>query len=478
MMTFLLLVAGIVLTAGTAVFVAAEFSLVALDRHTVDQAVQSGDHRARRVLKSLTHLSTQLSGAQVGITITTLLFGFAVQDPLAQLIAPALSAAGLGEAAVGIVSVALAMAIAYAFSMVFGELIPKNLAIAAPLATARVVAPLHTAFTVVTRPLIAIFNGTANSMLRLVGIEPQEELSAARSPVELDSLVRRSADAGTLDAGTAVLLSRTLHLGERTAGDVMTHRGAMISLRRDQTASDLLNLTRDSGHSRFPVIDSSEDDVVGVVQIRQAISVPRARRGDTLVASLMSEMPRVPETVGLDALLLRLRDRGTQMAVVVDEYGGTAGIVTLEDVIEEIVGEVSDEHDGAEPERFIAGRPGAGEWTVSGLLRPDEIRRDLGVDVPESSEYDTLGGLVMDALRRVPEVGDVVELPGLRLDVTAMDGRRVDQVRLRVQQAGPSEGTGLSEEIGPSEQTDLSNRTGLTGHTGLSEQTEPAGGQR
>ena len=428
-MTFLLLGLGVLLTLGTALFVASEFSLVALDRHTVERARDAGDRKAEGVLSALTHLSTNLSGAQVGITITTLLFGFAVQDPLASLLAPLASAAGLPTGVATPVAVAAAMVIAYAFSMLFGELVPKNLAIADPMRTARVVAPLQHAFTMLFRPLIAVFNSTANALLRLVNIEPQEELSAARSPAELEYLVRHSAQAGTLDRGTAILLSRTLQLADREAGDVMTHRGAMVAVDAQDSAQDVLELSRTTGHSRFPVIDGSEDDVIGVVQVRQAVSIPRAERAATVVRSLVSEVPRVPETVGLDSLLLELRDIGAQLAVVVDEYGGTAGIVTLEDVIEEIVGEVSDEHDDGEPERFA----GSGDqWTVSGLMRPDEIRRELRVIVPESSDYDTLGGYVMDVLRRVPAAGDAFDRDGLRVEVLEMDGRRVDQVRLTV----------------------------------------------
>lgn len=428
-MTWILLGLGVLLTFGTALFVASEFSLVALDRHTVEKARDEGDRRAGGVLSALTHLSTNLSGAQLGITITTLLFGFAVQDPLAGLLAPLAEAVGVPSSAVGPASVIAAMAIAYAFSMIFGELVPKNLAIADPMMTARVVAPLQHGFTIAFRPLIAVFNSTANAVLRLVNIEPQEELSAARSPAELEYLVRHSAQSGTLDPGTAALLSRTLELSDREAGDVMTHRGAMVAIEADASAQDLLELSRTSGHSRFPVIDGGEDDVIGVVQVRQAIAVPRPDRATTAVRSFATEIPRVPETVGLDSLLLDLRELGAQLAVVVDEYGGTAGIVTLEDVIEEIVGEVSDEHDDGEPERFVER---TGDWVVSGLMRPDEIRRELGVIVPESSDYDTLGGYVMDVLRRVPAAGDVVERDGLRLDVVAMDGRRVDQVKMMV----------------------------------------------
>ncbi len=430
-MTWLLLLLGVLLTLGTAIFVASEFSLVALDKHTIEGAAADGDKRAQGVLHALTNLSTNLSGAQVGITITTLIFGFAVKEPLAEVLHPILQFAGLTSGALDAASITLAMVLSYAFSVVFGELIPKNLAIAEPYATAKVVAPLQHGFTIAFKPLIAMFNTTANVMLRLLGIEPQEELSGGRSPAELDALVRRSAQAGTLDSGTAILLSRTLSLSGRTASDVMTHRGAMVSVEASHSALDILALTQESGHSRFPVTDDNEDDVVGIVQVRQAVAVPRDQRANTTAAQLMSDVVRVPETVGLDSLLVDLRSAGAQLAVVVDEYGGTAGIVTLEDVIEEIVGEVSDEHDTDEPERFLQGST-ENEWTVSGLMRPDEIERELRVIVPESTYYETLGGLIMDELGRLPAIGDVVETGGVRLEVAALDGRRVDSVNLSV----------------------------------------------
>lgn len=430
MMTWILLGVGLLLTAGTAIFVASEFSLVALDKHTVEKAVERGDKGAKGVMSALTHLSTNLSGAQVGITITTLIFGFAVKDPLTEVLSGLLSFTGLEASVVSTAAIALAMVLSYGFSVVFGELIPKNLAIAAPFETAKIVAPIQHGFTIAFKPLIMMFNATANFFLRLLGVEPQEELSAARSPAELDSLVRHSAQAGTLDEGTAMLLSRTLQLADRTAADVMTHRGAMISIDMSEPASEVLALTADSGKSRFPVIDESEDDVVGIVQARQAIKLSRSERSRTSVKDIMSEVVRVPETVGLDSLLEDLRAQGAQLAVVIDEYGGTAGIVTLEDVIEEIVGEVSDEHDTDEPERFAQG--GIDEWTVSGLMRPDEIRRDMGVIIPESPDYETLGGLIMDRLERLPEVGDVVEAPGVRFEVVSLDGRRVDTVEMKL----------------------------------------------
>jgi CBS domain containing-hemolysin-like protein len=426
MTEWLLVLGAVVLTAGTAVFVAAEFSLVALDRPTVQRAIDEGDSRARVVLQSLKQLSTQLSAAQVGITITTLVVGYLAQPSIGALLAGPLAALGLGQSAVDAVSSALALAIATVFSMVFGELVPQFLGISVPLAAAKVVALPVRVFAVVAKPLIIVLNGSANRFLRSIGIEPQEELSGARTPQELSSLVRRSAAAGTLDVTTARMLTRSLGFGERTADDVMTPRVRCTGVHRDETAEDVLRLSRRTGHSRFPVLGVDWDDIDGVVHVKKAMAVPHERRKDVPVSALMSDRLVVPETIRLDPLLRQLREGGFQMAVVVDEYGGTSGIVTLEDVVEEIVGEVADEHDRARQ----SGRELLdGSWTVPGLWRPDEVRDALEADIPDGSTFETMGGFVMARLGRVPVVGDVVRVPGWRIRVLAMEGRRVDRLR-------------------------------------------------
>ena len=427
MSEWLLLGAAVLLTLGTSLFVAAEFSLVALDRSTVERAIEKGDKRAVGVLAAVRTLSTQLSGAQVGITITTLVVGYLAQPSLASLLETPLEAVGLEGTAGNGLAVALALAIATAFSMVVGELIPKNLAISIPLATAKVVAGPQRIFTTSVSPLITVLNGSANRLLRAVGVEPQEELSAGRSPEELAALVRHSAAAGTLDQQTAELITRSLGFAGRTAADVMTPRVRTVVLQREQKAADVVALARRSGHSRFPVIDGDLDDVVGIVHLKSAVAVPRERRDDVPVAAIMSEALRVPETVRLDPLLVELRALGLQLAVVVDEYGGTAGVVTLEDLVEELVGEVADEHDRSRP-GIVHRRDGA--WLVPGLMRPDEVRDKTGVDVPDGPAYETLGGFVMAGLGRIPQVGDEVPVVGAVLRVERMEGRRVDRVRM------------------------------------------------
>lgn len=423
---WLLLGVGLLLTAATGVFVAAEFSLITLDRPDVERAAATS-RSARSVMAGMRTLSTQLSGAQVGITLTTLLVGYLVEPSLSRLLEPPLSGLGLPQASVPAVAVGTGMVIATIVSMILGELIPKNLAIAVPMATASWSVPLQRAFTWVMRPLIAVLNGSANSILRSWGIEPQEELSSGRSPQELAFLVRRSAAAGTLDAGTATLVTRSIGFSGYRAEDVMTHRLDVDVVPAEGTAEDVVRAAMVSGHSRFPVVGDGLDDIVGIVHVKAAVSVPRDRRGQAHVRGLMVDPLRVPSTRRLDPLLLELRAEGMQLAVVVDEYGGTAGVVTLEDLVEELVGEVVDEHDLEEPP-FRAEQDGS--YLLAGDTRPDEIREWLGAGIPDSHVYETLAGFIMQRLGRLPRVGDEVQVDDWRMRVHRMTVRRVDQVRL------------------------------------------------
>jgi CBS domain containing-hemolysin-like protein len=325
------------------------------------------------------------------------------------------------------VSLGLALVLATIFSMVVGELVPKNLALAKPLRIARLVAPALRVFTAAASPLLTLLDGTARKLLLAIGVEPREELPGGRSPRELVALVRRSAEVGTLPEGTASLLTRSLGLPDLAAADVMTPRTRLHTVSRVDSAEDLLRYARDSEHSRFPVLGEDLDDVLGAVHVKAAIAVPRDRRALVPVVDLMTVPARVPETMHLDRLLAVLRAPGLQLAVVLDEYGGTAGVVTLEDVVEELVGAVSDEHSRAR-EGIVPRLDGS--WLVPGLSRPDEVHGGTGIEIPESSSYDTIAGLVMRRLGRIPAPGDEVTIPGALLRVIRMDRRRVDQVRV------------------------------------------------
>ncbi|MCW2791232.1 MAG: hypothetical protein JWO76_330, partial [Nocardioides sp.] len=405
MTAWILLTAALLLIAACGIFVAAEFAFVTVDRTKVEQAAAAGDSGALGVQQALRSLSTQLSGAQVGITVTNLAIGYLAEPAIADLIDSPLEALGVPAGAVSPVAVAVGLTLGTILTMIFGELVPKNLALARPMETARATQRFQRAFTALMRVPIRLLNGSANAFVRRLGIEPQEELRSARSSTELASLIARSADQGTLDADTAELMERSVEFGSRTAGEIMTPRVRTVSLETGDRASRVIELARETGHSRFPVLDDDEV-VVGTVHVKHAVALPVHERPTTRVKHLMAKPIVVPDSLRLDPLLALLRKDGFQMAVVLDEYGGQAGIVTLEDVIEEIVGDIADEHDRLDGR---ARELRDGGWSLSGLLRPDEVEDLTDIALPENEDYDTIGGLVMRALGRVPEVGDIAE---------------------------------------------------------------------
>ncbi|OBF45754.1 hypothetical protein A5719_05260 [Mycolicibacterium peregrinum] len=435
--SLLSILAIVLLTLGTAVFVAAEFSLTALERSTVEANARTGDRRDQLVRRAHRTLSFQLSGAQVGISITTLATGYLAEPVVGELIRPGLDALGVPPNVASGLALFLAILIATSLSMVFGELVPKNLAVARPVPTARAAAPLQLLFSMLFTPVIRLTNGTANWIVRRLGVEPAEELRSARSAQELASLVRNSARSGSLDPTTALLVHRSLQFGERTAEELMTPRSKIEVLDAGDSVSDLLAVAIRTGYSRFPIVEGDLDETIGVVHVKQVFSVPREDRDRTRLAGLALPVATVPSTLDGDAVMTQIRANGLQTALVVDEYGGTAGMVTVEDLIEEIVGDVRDEHDDATPDVVPAG---AG-WQVSGLLRIDEVATGTGFRAPEG-EYETIGGLVLQELGHIPETGEAVELTAFDPDgdpdkptrwlatVVRMDGRRIDLLEL------------------------------------------------
>ncbi|MFP5069902.1 hemolysin family protein [Pseudonocardia nantongensis] len=422
------LLAVVALTLGTAISVASEFSLTALERTRIDAAVaRSDDRRTRSVQRAHGTLSFQLSGCQLGITATTLATGYIAEPAIAELIRPVLETLGLtGGLASGTATV-LSLVVATAVSMTFGELVPKNLAIAHPMGVARSVVWLQAGFASAFRWLIAALNATANAIVRRLGIEPAEELRSARSPTELSSLVRSSAESGSLEPGTARLLERSLRFTDRVADDLMTPRVRVETVDADDTVTDLVALARRSGFSRFPVVDGDPDVPLGLVHVKQAFDVPAADRASTPVRDLARPVETVPGSLDGDQLMTRLRSAGLQSALVVDEYGGTAGLVTMEDLVEEIVGDVRDEHDRAEQNRVRMLGPGV--WALSGLMRPDEVIETVGFRMPHG-DYETLAGLVVARLGRIPDVGDEIVVDGWWLTVLSRDRNRVAELRV------------------------------------------------
>ncbi len=418
---------GLVLVAGTGFFVAVEFALVAMDQAAVRRAIAAGDTAVEPLLTCLKSLSTQLSSCQLGITITTLLTGYFFEPGMSAVLGGLIAGLPLSEPVLRAMSFVVSLTVATVISMILGELVPKNLSIARSFEVGKRLAPAQLAFTAVFKPLILVMNATANRALGAMGIEAKEELSSARTPQELQSMVRHSAEAGTLDEETATFISRTLSFSDRVAADVMTPRVRLETIDQDATLEDVIATARRTGYSRFPIIGDSADEVLGVVHVKKAVQVPRERRAELPAMAIRQDVVIVPETVELDELLTQLRQSNLQFALVQDEYGGTAGALTLEDLVEEIVGEVADEHDRIKPGVLQSVR---GDWYFPGIMRPDEISAQIPVlAIPVDGAYETVGGFIMKELGRVPQAGDRVELDAGVLTVERMDGRRVDRVR-------------------------------------------------
>ena len=436
MIELALLFVALLLVFACGLFVMAEFALITVNRSTVERLAKKGNKAAEGAAYALSTLSTQLSSAQVGITITNLAIGFLAEPAIAHFLEAPLASMGISEAVVPGVALTCGIALATAITMIFGELVPKNIAIAKPLGAALRIQKALLPFTKFIRGPLRLLNGGANLILKRLGVEPQEELASARSADELLSLVRRSAEKGTLAKETAIMLERSLAFSNQTALDVMTPRVKMKAIHVDATITEALQLAKSSGLSRFPIYGRNTDDIVGVMHIKYAFGVPRADRGNTTVRQIMCPPVLVPSTVELEPLLRALRQGGLQMAIVIDEFGGADGVVTIEDVLEELVGEVRDEYDHSAPSiRKLSDH----SWLLSGLLRPDEIAEELGIVLPDEDEVETLGGLFIHHIERIPKAKDTVRLPAVNEDgqtldvlltVERMEGNRIDRLKL------------------------------------------------
>lgn len=442
MTAWLFLVALLIAIAANFLFVAVEFAYLTVNRNDVRARESAGDRTAATIERELKRTSSNLSGAQLGITVSSLIAGYLTGPSVGALLTEAFGLTGMSRAAAIGISSVLAFLLVTISQMVFGELVPKNWAIAEPMKVARVVVHSQRFFMFVFGWLVRFLNGAANWVLRLIGLNPSEEVSNARTGAELRSMVTRSRDEGTLDAGTAELVARSIEFGERSASDVMTPRPDVTFL-GDHTVQDLIDTATETGHSRFPVHGESVDDIIGLAHFRNALSVPFGQRDRTPVRDITVSAAVVSDSMSLDPLLPELRAANLEMAVVVDEYGGTAGIVTLEDLIEEIVGEIEDEQDEGN-RRYEPLRNG--DIAVGGLLRPDELGDLMDLELPEGDDSETLGGMVAEEMDRLPEAGDEVRLDAIDhqnrdeddlptgtavvLRVVEMDGHRVGRIRV------------------------------------------------
>ncbi len=440
----ILLVVLLLLVLGNALFVAVEFSYLTVNRNDVRRRIDDGDATAALIDKALTKTSTNLSGAQLGITLTSLIAGFLTAPSVGVLFREGLGLTGLDRGVVAAISTTGAFILVTFTQMVFGELVPKNWAIAQPMRVADLVVRPQNVFMFLLGWLARILNGAANRVLRWLGLTPEEELASARTAEELLAVVSRSGDEGTLVSSTAELVARSIEFGDRTAADVMTPR-PRVRFIEDETVAEALDAVAETGHARFPVFADNVDDITGVIHFNRLLTVPFDQRATTPAATVAEPVHVVSDSMTLDPLMRELRETPTQLAVVVDEYGGTAGIVTLEDLVEEIVGEIDDEQDEETRDHH---RIDDSTLLVSGLIRPDELGDLVDLDMPEGDESDTIGGLITEKLDRMPHVGDVVRLDALdhahrdeddlpttaqvELRVQKMARRRIGRVRVTV----------------------------------------------
>ncbi len=416
------------LIVATGVFVAGEFGLVAVDRSRIERQADDGSRSARTVLALVRRLSFHLSGAQLGITLTSLVLGLLSEPVVGALLRPLVEPVVGARAARG-VSVTLALALATGLTMVVGELIPKGIAIARPDQTARSLAPFLRVYGIVFGPIIRLFDGAANRVVRWMGMEPRDELEHVRTLSEFALLAEASAEEGTLGGSASTLLTRSIRFAHKTVAIAMVPRTVVDALPLDATAVQLARLAARTGHSRFPVHGIDLDDVRGVVHVRSVHRIPPELRAATPVSELMAEALVVPETLSLEDTMRRMRLGRQHLAAVVDEHGGIAGIVTLEDVLEEIVGEIDDEYDEVSVELTRSTSSSAGPWRVDGQLHADEVREATGFAMPPG-DYDTIAGLVLERLGHIPVPGEMVHVDGWQLLVAAMDRRRIDSLEL------------------------------------------------
>ncbi len=419
-------------------FVAAEFGIVAVDRDRVKRRAEEGDRRAGSVEKALRTLSFQLSGAQLGITLTSLVIGFLAEPALGRPLSTVLENLGLSEGSSLPTAVAIALGVATATQMVVGELIPKNLAIAKPLETSYVVTTPLRLYNTMFKPLILFLNAAANWTVRRLGIEPREELRSVRSLDELALLIRSSHAEGALAESEASLLARSISFENKVAADALIPRTSVVALPISASIRDMTEKALGTGHSRFPVFSETLDDIRGTAHIKDAYRFDPPDRDQMPITRVLQDAIVVPESKELGSLLVEMRRERKHLVIVIDEFGGTAGIITIEDLLEEIVGEIEDEYDPTAPE--VVGRTPEGIYVISGMLHPDEVREAVGFEMPEG-DFETIGGFLLSLLGEIPSIGDHASHEEWEFKVVGMDDKRIDRILVVAPTEGPAEET-------------------------------------
>jgi CBS domain containing-hemolysin-like protein len=415
---------GLALLVANGFFVAAEIGLLASRRTLIEERADDGDPRARRALRALRELSVTFSGAQLGITLASLGLGAVAEPAVAALVAELLRDTALPPGAVTAIAFTVALALVVFLHMVIGEMVPKNLALSRSEAVALAIARPFGWFVALLRPLILLLNGTANLLVRLVRVEPVDEHGLVHTSEELALAVAESRQLGTINPQDARVMGAALQLATIDAEAAMTPRVDLVALPDTASPSEVLALAAATGHTRLPVYHEDIDHIVGLVHVKDVLI---DEREDRPLPDLLRPIPEVPETRDLERLLRDMLDDRSHAVLVVDEFGGTAGLLTLEDVLEELVGDIEDEFDA---ERQVR-RAGERVWIVPGTLRRDELERLVGLRL-EEGDAETVSGWMVERLVRLLTVGDRLRTDdGWQLTVRTVDGRRAGDIEVR-----------------------------------------------
>ncbi len=430
----LLLFAALVLVALNGLFVAAEFAFVKIRSSKVEEMVREGKSSAGVVKEAIENLDGYLAVCQLGITIASLGLGALGEPAIATLIEPLLEPLGVSEGTLHVVAFLVGFGIITFLHVVFGELAAKSFAIAKPEGTSRLVAPFMKFFYYAFRPGVWLFNGTANAFVRMFGVPPASASEEAHSEEELRLIIGQSTDQGVLKEDEEGMLRAVIQLEETRAREIMVPRPNVESLPAEMRLEELFSVVAEGNHTRYPIFeDESGDRIVGMIHAKDVLRAAK-EAGDLEAAftsrDLMRDVLTVPENRSVDKILKDLRGQRLQMAVVIDEWGSFEGLLTIEDIVEEIVGEIRDEFD----EEGLAFREHDGGYSIDGRVPIRDVNEALGSEF-ESADFDTIGGLVLGHLGRAPEFGDEVTVDGRVLRVDEVDGARVASVLVREEQS-------------------------------------------
>ncbi len=409
-------------------FVAVEFAYTASRRHVLEEFAGNGSRFARYALASMDELPITFAGAQLGVAAASLALGSVMEPSIGHLLEDLLGSAGLPSGVSATVSVALALLIAAFFHNVIGEMAPKNATITAPERTALIVAGPFKVFMTIVRPVVATLTWIALGLLRLFGVRSAQTVEISHSAEDIANLVETVGASGVIDASSSRLLSAAVSFSETTVSEVMAPRPDLVTAAMTSAVADLERTMMATGHSRIPVYGDDLDDIKGFVHAKDLLTVAGDRRDDALSDDLVRKVPIVPETMSIAPVMELMRQSRTHIAIAIDEHGSTAGLITLEDIAEELVGEIRDEHD---IRQVMEIRPaGRRRYLVAGSCRTDRLN-EVGVHI-EDGPYETVGGYIMTELGRIPRYGDVVSGENFKMTVRRMDHRRVREVQMEL----------------------------------------------